>query len=173
MKCLTNIPLPYVFYFISSNADATQALSIITKWYDPLHIIMWPYWFIDLDLTCSSPLLRSIGAKSSLKPPATRSNASKPLTCPSHLQPVHQAKPHLDLLHLVTWLHVMSHMQWAPLSHNYLWTNHLCISLKHILVQLGCHSITKTKQGPFTSTPLNFPSLSISLFSKYHKSSSY
>ena len=125
----------------------------------------WPH--------CSSSLHRSIGAKSLLKHPATRSSASKPLTCPSHLQPVHQAKPHLDLLHLVTWLHVMSHMQWAPLSHNYLWTNHLCISLKHILVQLGCHSITKTKQGPFTSTPLNFPSLSISLFSKYHKSSSY
>ena len=26
----------------------------------------------------------------------------------------------------------------------------MCISLKHILVHLGCHSITKTKQGPFT-----------------------
>jgi hypothetical protein len=36
----------------------------ITKWYDPLHIITWPYWFIDLDLTCSSPLRLSIGAKS-------------------------------------------------------------------------------------------------------------
>jgi hypothetical protein len=36
----------------------------ITKWYDPLHIITWLYWFIDLDLTCSSPLPRSIGAKS-------------------------------------------------------------------------------------------------------------
>ena len=113
------------------------------------------------------------GTKSCSSFTATRSIAPKPPTCPSRLQPVHQAKPHLDLLHLVTWLHVMSHMQWAPLSHNYLWTNHLCISLKHILVQLGCHSITKTKQGPFTSTPLNFPSLSISLFSKYHKSSSY
>ena len=30
-----------------------------------------------------------------------------------------------------------------------LWTNQLCISHKHILVHLGCHSITKTKQGPF------------------------
>ena len=37
-------------------------------------------------------------------------------TCPSHLQPVHQAKPHLDLHLLVTWLHVMSHLQWAPSS---------------------------------------------------------
>jgi hypothetical protein len=38
-------------------------------------------------------------------------------TCPLHLQPVRRAKPHLDLLHLVTWLHVMSHMQSAPSSH--------------------------------------------------------
>ena len=30
----------------------------------------------------------------------------------------------------------------------YMWTNLLCISHKHILVHLGCHSITKTKQGP-------------------------
>jgi hypothetical protein len=36
----------------------------ITKWYDPLHIITWPYWFLDLYLTCSSPLRWSISAKS-------------------------------------------------------------------------------------------------------------
>ena len=70
------------------------------KWYDPLHIIMWSYWFIDLDLTCSSPLHRSIDTKSLFKHPAMWSSASKPSTCPSLLQPVHQAKPHLDLLHL-------------------------------------------------------------------------
>ena len=29
----------------------------------------------------------------------TRSLTSKPPTCPSHLQPVHRVKPHLDLLH--------------------------------------------------------------------------
>jgi hypothetical protein len=34
------------------------------------------------------------------------------------------------------------------LTHMYLWINHLCISLKHILVHLCCHLITKTKQGP-------------------------
>jgi hypothetical protein len=50
---------------------------------------------------------------------------------------------------LVAWLHVISHMQWAPSSHYHLWTNLLCISLKHILVHLGCHSITKTKLGTF------------------------
>jgi hypothetical protein len=81
---------------------------------------MWPYWFIDLDLTCSSLLPLSIGAKSFLKLLChVRCVAPKPLTCPSHLQLVHQAKPCLDLLHLVTWLHVMSHMQWAPPS--YVW----------------------------------------------------
>jgi hypothetical protein len=69
------------------------------KWYDPLHIIMWP-WSIDLDLTCSSPLRRSIGAKSCLSFTASRSIAPKPPTCPSHLQPVRRAKPHLDLCHL-------------------------------------------------------------------------
>ena len=72
----------------------------ITKWYDPLHIIMWPYWFIDLDFTCFSPLPSSIGAKSCLSFTATRSIAPKPPTCPSRLQPVHQAKSCLDLLHL-------------------------------------------------------------------------
>ena len=35
------------------------------------------------------------------------------------------------------------------LTHMYLWTNHLYISHKHILVHLGCPSITKIKQGPF------------------------
>ena len=112
------------------------------KWYDPLHIIMWPCWFIDLDLTCSSPLPRSIGAKSA--------------TCPSLLQPVRQAKSCLDLLRLshMTQCHVSyamssfitcvslatdpSHLyrHGMSCSHKYLWTNHLCISPKHILVHL-------------------------------------
>jgi NAD-dependent SIR2 family protein deacetylase len=80
----------------------------IAKWYDPLHIIMWRIGSLTLTLLalhrcpCHWP-------SHLLKPPTTWFNASKPLTCPSHLQPVHQAKPHLDLLHLVTWLHVMSH----------------------------------------------------------------
>ena len=153
MKCSIGytFALRIPFHFLQCRCNTCT--NTINKWYDPLHIITWQYWFIDLDLTCSSPLHRSIGAKSFLKHPATRSSALKPLTCHSHLQPVHQAKPHLDLLHLVTWLHVMSHMQWAPSSHNYLWTNHLCISLKHILVHLGCHSIIKTKQGPFNHAP--------------------
>jgi hypothetical protein len=61
------------------------------KWYDPLHIITWPYWFIDLDFTCSSLLPRSISTKSS--------------TCPSLIQPVCQASLVLIFSTLVTWLH--------------------------------------------------------------------
>jgi hypothetical protein len=70
------------------------------KWYDPLHIITWPHWFIDLDLTCFSPLPSSIGTKSYSIFTATRSITPKPPTCPSCLQPVYQANSCLDLLHL-------------------------------------------------------------------------
>ena len=42
------------------------------------------------------------------------------------------------------------HLHGKGFSHiMYLWINHMCISLNHTLVHLGCHSITKTKQGPF------------------------
>jgi hypothetical protein len=42
-------------------------------------------------------------------------------------------KPSLILIFstLVTWLYVMSHMQWALSWHHHLWTNSLCISHKH------------------------------------------
>ena len=68
------------------------------QWYDPLHIITWSYWFINLDFTCFSPLLSSIGTKSCSSFTATWSISPKPLTCPSLLQPVHQVKSYLDLL---------------------------------------------------------------------------
>ena len=69
---------------------------------DMIHfiIITWPYWFIDLDFTCFSLLPLSIDAKSCSSFTATRSIAPKPSTCPSRLQPVHQAKSCLNLLHL-------------------------------------------------------------------------
>jgi hypothetical protein len=139
---------------------------------DMIHFILSCelYWFIDLDLTYSSPLLRSIGAKSLLKLSCHVVYRSKAPTFPSHLQLVRQAKPHLDLLHLVTWLlsclicnEFLHHMcklcniskPFLPSWHMllalvYLWTNHLCISHKDILVHLGCHSITKTKQKSFS-----------------------
>jgi hypothetical protein len=73
-------------------------------------------------------------------------------------------KPSLILIFstLVTWLHVMSHMQLAPSSHVPM-TNLLCISHKHLLVHLSCHSITKTKQEPFT-TPQSWSKKCIHLF---------
>jgi hypothetical protein len=86
MKCPMDIPLPCAFHSISSNVDATHAPTN-HKWYDPLHIITWLYWFIDLDFTCSSPLLWSIGAKSSLNLPFTLVTSSSSQVC-------------LDLLHL-------------------------------------------------------------------------
>ena len=100
MKCPTNIPLPCAVHSISFDVDATHAPTLINKWYDPLYIIMWPCWFIDLDLTLFSPLPSSSGAKSCSSFTAMQSIAPKPLTCPSRLQPVHQAKSCLDLLHL-------------------------------------------------------------------------
>ena len=48
------------------------------EWYDPLHIITWPLWSIDLDLAHSSPSSRSIGAMSCQSFTALLSVASKP-----------------------------------------------------------------------------------------------
>jgi hypothetical protein len=87
------------------------------KWYDPLHIITWPCYFTDLDLTCFWPLPSSISAKSCSSFTATWSITSKLPTCPSRLRLVHQAKSCLDLLHLSHMTPFMSHMQWAPSSH--------------------------------------------------------
>ena len=122
---------------------------IFFEWYYPLHIITWPLWSIDLDLARSSPLPRSIGAKSCSSFTATRSLASKPWLALHHCN--QSIKPSLVLIFstLVTWLHVMSHMKWVPPSHYmsiastlshfssmahiahtsvFVWTNHLCIS---------------------------------------------
>jgi hypothetical protein len=110
---------------------------------------MWPYWFIDLDLTCSSPLHRSVGTKSCSSFTIAWSFASKPrLALHLHNRSI---EPSLILIFstLVTWLYVMSHMQWVPSWHHHMWTNLLCISHNHILVHLSCHLITKNKQGPF------------------------
>ena len=91
------------------------------QWYDPLHIITWSYWFIDLDITCFSPLPSSISAKSCSSFTAMRSIAPNPLTCPSRLQPVHQAKSCLDILHL-------SHM--TPCHVSYAMSSFIiCVSL--------------------------------------------
>jgi hypothetical protein len=123
------------------------------KWYDPLHIIMWP-WSIDLDLTCTSPLHRSIGAKSCSSFTVTHGPSLQSLWLALHTCN-RSVEPSLILIFatLVTWLHVLSHMQWASSWYHHMWTNLLCISHNHILVHLSCHSITKTKQGPFNIVP--------------------
>jgi len=90
---------------------------LITKWYDPLHIIMWPYWFIDLDLTCSSPLLRSIGAKSCSSFTVTHGPSLQSLWLALHsCNRSIESSLILIFSTLVTWLYVMSHIQWAPSS---------------------------------------------------------
>ena len=118
-------------------------------WYDPLHIITWPLWSIDLDLTRFSPLPRSIGAKSCPSFTATRSLTSKSWLALHHCNRSIKLSLVLIFSTLVTWLHVMSHMQWVSSSHYmsiastlshfssmahvahtsvFVWTNHLCIS---------------------------------------------
>ena len=104
----------------------------ITKWYDPLHIITWPYWFIDLDLTCSSLLRWSISAKSCSSfivthGPSLRSLWLALYSCNRSIKP----SLVLTFYTLVTWLHVMSHMPWVPSSHIHLWTNFLCILISN------------------------------------------
>jgi hypothetical protein len=123
------------------------------QWYDPLHIITWSYWFIDLDFTCSSPLRRSISAKSCSSFTITRGPSLQSLrlalhTCNRSIKPSYV----LIFSTLITWLMsyfmcnelLHQHMyklcnifepsspSWHMLlTHMYLWTNLLCISHKH------------------------------------------
>jgi hypothetical protein len=117
MKCPTNILLPCAFHFISSIIDATHAPTN-HKWYNPLYIITWPYWFIDLDFTCSSPLRWSIGPTSCssftvIRGPSLQSFRLAFHTCNRSIELSHV----LIISTLITWLNVMSHVQWAPSSH--------------------------------------------------------
>jgi hypothetical protein len=110
-NALQVIPLSCAFHFIFPNIDATQAPDsikpfdhlhesrlglIFLEWYDPLHIITWPLWSIDLDLARSSPLPRSIGAKSCPSFTASRSLASKPWLALLHYN--RSIKPSLVLI---------------------------------------------------------------------------
>ena len=136
--------------------------------------------FISLRDCIDSSILTSLAFHHCLRPSAPSLAQASPPRSPS-LQSLWLAlhaynwsiKPSLVLIFsiLVTWLHVMTHMQlhhicepcnkskpsslsWHELlTQVYLWTNHLCISYLNILVHLGCHSITKTKLGTFQSPP--------------------
>ena len=103
------------FHFISSNVDATHAPTISQMiWSTSYHHVIvlvhrsWPH----LPFTVASVHRCQVLLKLHRH---TRSLASKPQTCPSHLQP--PIKPSLVLIFstLVTWLS----MQWAPSS--YVW----------------------------------------------------
>ena len=129
------------------------------KWYDPLHIIMWLYWFIDLDFTCFSPLLRSISAKSSLNLPFTLATGPSSQVLSWSSPPwSHDTMSCLignELLHHMCELCNISEPFSPPwhmlFTHMYLWTNHLCISHLNTLAHLGYHLITKTKLGTLQS----------------------
>jgi hypothetical protein len=87
-----------------------------------------------LALTCFSPLPSSIDVKSCSSFTATQSVAPKSLTCPSRLQPVHQAKSCFDLLHLshVTQCHVLYAMS----------SFITCVSLSTNPGHLHCHGMS-------------------------------
>ena len=76
------------------------------QWYDPLHIIMWSYWFINLDFTCFSPL-PSLAQASSPRSPSLQSLRLALHACNRSIKPSHV----LIFSTLITWLNVMSHVQ--------------------------------------------------------------
>jgi hypothetical protein len=129
----------------------------ITKWYNPLHIIMWLYWFIDLNFTCSSPLLWSICDRSSLNMPFTLATGpSSQVLSWSSPRWSHDSKSCLicnELLHHMCKLFNIPkpfHLHSKGCSHMmYLWTNLLCILLKHILVHLRLSLNYQNKHVPF------------------------
>jgi len=87
----------------------------ITKWYDPLQIITWLYWFTDLDLTCFSPMPWSIGPKSCSSFTVAGGPSLQSLQLVIHTYN-RSIEPSLILIFstLITWFHVMFHIQSAP-----------------------------------------------------------
>jgi hypothetical protein len=129
------IPLPYAFHSsISSNVDATHASTnhqmIWSTSYH--HVIVLVHWSWPHSLfTVASIHRRQVLLKLHRH---TRSLASKPLTCPSHLQLVRRAEPHLDLLHL-------GHMTLCHVSYAMSSSIIICVSLLPSSSHLHCHGI--------------------------------
>ena len=137
------IALPCTFYFISFDVDATHAPTnhqmIWSTSYHHVTVLAHRSWH-HLLFTNASVHRCQVITQLALH------------TCNRSIE------PSLVMIFstLITWLHIMSHMQWAPsshmcelcnkskpfhlhgisCSHMYLWTNHMFISLKHILVHL-------------------------------------
>ena len=151
IKYPTNIPLPYAFHSISSNIDATHApTNHQMKWSTSYHHVTvlvhrsWPHLLFTIAFVHRRQVL--------LKLHRHAVHCSKASNLPFTLA-TGPSSHVLIFSTLVTWLNVMSHMQWAPLSshvwalqnlraistsmayvahtHMYLWTNHICISHKH------------------------------------------
>ena len=121
IKCPTNIPMPCAFHSISSIVDATHAPTN--------HQIIWPTSYHHVTILVHRSWHHFLFTVASVH------------WCQVITQLVlhtcnRSVKPSLVSIFstLVTWVHVMSRMQWAPSSHVYLWTILMCISHKHILV---------------------------------------
>ena len=135
MKCPTNIPLARALHSISFGVDATHAPTISQMIWSTLYhhatVLVhrsWPHLLFTIALVHRRQVLTRLALHTYNR----------------------SIEPSLILIFstLVTWLHVMSHMQWAPSSHVwalqhiqaisttwhvlltqvFLWTNHLCIS---------------------------------------------
>jgi hypothetical protein len=134
MESSTNIPLPCTFHSISSNVDATHAPTWSTMiWSTSYHhmIILVHQSWLHLLYTVASVHRRQVLLKLHHH---TRSLASKPPTCPSHLQPVHQAKSCLDLLYL-------GHMTQCHVSYAMSSFINTCVSFATFLSRLHRHGI--------------------------------
>ena len=152
--------MPYRLYLCLAHSIPSPPLLMqhmhqpITKWYDPLYSITWPYWFIDLDFTCFSLLPSSIGIKVLVKLHRHVVHRSKASNLPFTLATSpssqvmswsfppwsHDSMSCLicnELLH-----HNMCELcnisepfppPWhVLLTHMYLWTNHLCSHINTI-----------------------------------------
>jgi hypothetical protein len=103
------MPLPCAFHSISFDVDATHAPTnhqmIWSTSYHHVTVLVhrsWPHLLFTVALVHRRQVLLKLHRH-------TWSLASKPPTCPSHLQPVHRAKSCLDLLYLdhMTQCHVL------------------------------------------------------------------
>jgi hypothetical protein len=137
MKYPTSIPLPYTFRSIFFVGDATQAYNLhqatcnqhkySMAWYlidDMIHSML-SHDLIGSSITTMLALhhwtlVHRCQVLALALPPHGASHLSSDL--PFTLATILRSQAmSLDLLHLATWHHVMSHMQWAP-PINTIWT---------------------------------------------------
>jgi hypothetical protein len=127
-------------------------------WYDPLHIITWSYWFIDLDFTCSSPLLWSIGAKSSLNLPFTLATGplSQVMSWSRHLDHMTQCHVSCAIMSFITCVSFATFP--SHLHHHGMSFSHKCT-----LGLITCASHSNTISPPNVVTQLPKPNKDLSV----------